>query len=163
MRINDPGAGMQTLRRLLYKLAHRFRKIYWRIAKPKTFGVKVLISCGDQLLFVKHSYEGDSSWTLPGGGFKPQREKIEDAASREVREELNLSLDRLIVLGSYLSTAEYKRDTVYCLLGQTGSKAIRISPEIAKFEWLTKETIPVDLSTVAQRSIAFWHRKQTAN
>jgi 8-oxo-dGTP diphosphatase len=115
---------MRTLMQLIYRIAQHIRKAYWRVVKPRTFGAKVLVLSGEQFLLVKHSYEDGNPWTLPGGGFNPKREKVEQAAVREVREELGLSLNEVMVLDSYFSTAEHKRDTVYCITGRTDSRAI---------------------------------------
>ncbi|GIF70448.1 hypothetical protein Ais01nite_84830 [Asanoa ishikariensis] len=70
---------------LAFKLLHRMRSVYWRIAKPTTYGVKALIihpADTDRVLLVQHSYGDTSLWSLPGGGYKPARETPEEAARR---------------------------------------------------------------------------------
>ncbi|WP_196280084.1 NUDIX domain-containing protein [Catellatospora paridis] len=84
------------------------RKVYWRIARPTTHGVKALIihsADANRLLLVRHSYGDQSLWSLPGGGYKPARETPEQAARRECSEELGLKSEPVaLVLEEHLTT-----------------------------------------------------------
>ena len=64
---------------------------------------RVVIACGDEVLVVK-GWLGDGKWSLPGGGLH-DKESPEQAARREVKEEVgvNLQAGQLSVLGE----AEY--------------------------------------------------------
>ena len=57
-------------------------KIYWRIFKPVTFGVKAIILCDNEVLLVKNVSE--SKWHLPGGGIYKSESSYE-AVRREVK------------------------------------------------------------------------------
>jgi 8-oxo-dGTP diphosphatase len=90
-------------------------KIYWRIFKPHTFGAKVLIINNDddqKILLVKHSYGDRKVWSLPGGGYNPKHETAEAAAIRETREELDVGISDVKLLGERIAAAEGKIDTV---------------------------------------------------
>ena len=96
------------------KIIYKIFKIYWKIFKPKTFGVKVLIKVNNQFLFIKNTYTCDDKYNIPGGGYNPKKEKAESAAKREVEEELGLILikEKLSYIGNYYSESEGKRDNV---------------------------------------------------
>lgn len=92
-----------------------FFKVYWKYTKPKTYGVKAIISSANdpsKILLVRHSYGDTSKWHLPGGGYKPKKETAEQAVIRETKEELSLDVTKLQELGAYKTSAEGKRDTV---------------------------------------------------
>ncbi len=94
------------MKRLLLAAIHPARKIYWRVFRPKTAGVKVAIrqaATGD-ILLVRHSY-GGGSWMLPGGATE-RGETPEHAAAREIREELGLHIGQLSLLACYESSNE---------------------------------------------------------
>lgn len=91
-------------------------RLYWRVFKPKTHGVRVLIvSASDadtRVLLVRHAYGDQSLWNIPGGGFNPKKESAAEAARREVTEELSLDCVDLREIGMYQTEGEGKRDTV---------------------------------------------------
>ena len=113
-------------------------KIYWRIFKPVTFGVKAIILCDNEVLLVKNVSE--SKWHLPGGGINNSESSYE-AAKREVKEELDFDLELFLIkenlqnetdsikfgdgrnlLGVYMSHQEGKRDTIYVYVFKLSSK-----------------------------------------
>lgn len=81
-----------SLHRLAYRIAHALRKCWWRIARPRLYGVRVLaIDPEGRVLLVRHSY-GSGRWSPPGGGMR----KGEDACVaglRELREETGCTID----------------------------------------------------------------------
>ena len=79
------------VRRVAYRVAHRLLRVYWRVARPQTRGVKCVVRDGDAVVFVRHAYGDRRLWELPGGGIK-RGEEPRDAAAREAREELGLDL-----------------------------------------------------------------------
>jgi 8-oxo-dGTP pyrophosphatase MutT (NUDIX family) len=79
------------LRRAVYRAGHAAMRVYWRVVRPHTRGVKCVVREGGALLFVRHAYGDRNSWELPGGGIK-RGEDPRDAAAREAREELGIEL-----------------------------------------------------------------------
>jgi 8-oxo-dGTP diphosphatase len=113
---------------------------WWKIRKPATFGVKVLLMHPDdpaQCLIIRHSYGESARWGLPGGGYRPERESAESAGAREVLEELGLSIQELPTkLETTITTLEGKRDTLTILRATPSSASFTLSPEIAEARWV---------------------------
>ena len=56
------------LHRLLYRLADRTRRLWWRVRRPQRRSVLVAAFDGEgRVLLARHSY-GPPVWALPGGG-----------------------------------------------------------------------------------------------
>jgi 8-oxo-dGTP pyrophosphatase MutT (NUDIX family) len=116
-------------------------RLWWKIRKPATFGVKALLLHADRsgrFLVVRHSYSDPSRWGLPGGGYKPARETPEQAISREVAEELSLSVppDAFTALETVTTTLEGKRDTLTILRAGASEEQVSLSPELAESRWI---------------------------
>jgi ADP-ribose pyrophosphatase YjhB (NUDIX family) len=137
---------------LAFTCAHRVRRVYWRLARPRRFGVKVALTSGSEILLVRHSYA--PGWSLPGGGYRPGRETPEDAARREIRQEVGVELGDLVVLGSYESTAEHKRDTVTCFQAAVARTGAASSAEISEVRWFDRDSLPADLSVVNWQALS---------
>ncbi len=79
------------LHRQLYRLAYTTRRQWWRIRRPRRSSVIVVaFDEAGRVLLVRHSY-GPPAWSLPGGGMD-RGETPEQAAEREIREELGCGL-----------------------------------------------------------------------
>ncbi|MFU8871002.1 NUDIX hydrolase [Micromonospora sp. SL4-19] len=122
-----------------FKLLYRIRRVYWRIAKPTTYGMKALIMHpvdADRVLLVQHSYGDRSLWSLPGGGYKPARETPEQAARRECIEELGIELDSLaLVLEEHLTTSGGKQGYLKIVRLHATSDEICPNGEISEARW----------------------------
>ncbi len=115
-------------------------RVWWKIRKPATFGVKVLLIHPDdpaQCLIVRHSYSDSARWGMPGGGYRPGRETPEQAGVREVLEELALTVtDAPTVLDTVSTTLEGKHDTLTIVQATPVSASFVRSPEIAEARWV---------------------------
>ncbi len=137
----------------LYKLANSIRRIYWFIFRPHTRGVKCLVQTDGSYLLIQTSYSG-KCWTLPGGGIQP-RELVEDAARREVREEVGVVLNEIKILGSYESSAEYKRDTIYLTYAEILNQDIAVhTGEVSVARWFPMNALPQEQSRALRESLA---------
>jgi 8-oxo-dGTP diphosphatase len=123
-----------------FKLLYRIRRVYWRIAKPTTYGVKALIVHpvdSGRVLLVRHSYGDQSLWSLPGGGYKPARETPEQAARRECIEELGIESDSFaLVLEEHLTTSGGKQGHLKVVRLHAISDEATLNGEISEARWV---------------------------
>ena len=136
-------AGLSAAYQALYAL----RRCWFLVARPRTFGTRVLIHQrgSGAILLIRHSYGASHLWYPPGGGYRPSREAAEDAARREVREEVGIDLGRLDPLGQYQSERGGNRDTVTLFSSETEDQPTVCSAEIAEHRWIE----PGDLSQMS--------------
>ena len=94
------------------KIAYKILLVYWFLFRPKTEGVYVAVWTEGKILLVKNSYK--KYRTLPGGGIG-KNESIEQAALRELKEEIGLQYQEsnLRLIKSIPSNHEFKDDTVH--------------------------------------------------
>ena len=132
---------------------NRTLRVYWRITKPVTFGVRAVVLGPDgRLLLVKHTY--DKYWYLPGGAMK-RGEEATAALKREVKEEIGIAELRIERnLGTYVSTREGKRDTIEVFVAHAAAMGKRQRLEIAAAEWFAPDALPPDASPATRRRIA---------
>jgi 8-oxo-dGTP pyrophosphatase MutT (NUDIX family) len=116
-------------------------RFYWRILKPKTFGVKVIVEYNNQLLLIRNSYDY-KRWTFPGGKIEKGEKPIE-AARREVLEETGLDLSDLEYVGEIISTEEGKIDHIDIFHGLAkNAEALFGEFEIEEGGWFSKDMLP---------------------
>ena len=79
------------LHRLALRAAHGVRRRWWRIARVRLEGCRVLaFDAAGRVLLIRHSY-GSGNWLLPGGGIARGEAPVL-AAQRELAEETGLRL-----------------------------------------------------------------------
>ena len=125
------------------------QQAYFRLFRPKTDGVKVVVQheLSGEILVVRHSYGDRGVWHVPGGGYRPHLESAEQAARREIREELALEIGELAHLGEYWTDKFGNRDTTQIFATAVRHATIRPSAEIAEFRWASPRTILQTLRT----------------
>jgi 8-oxo-dGTP pyrophosphatase MutT (NUDIX family) len=79
-----------ALWRLIYRAGFPLARLWWGVRNRPHEGAMVVIHVGDSLLVVRPSYR--DHWNFPGGGLHPGKTP-EQAARRELREELGLATD----------------------------------------------------------------------
>jgi 8-oxo-dGTP pyrophosphatase MutT (NUDIX family) len=132
------------------RLGHGVLRIWWRVRRPSTFGVKVLLTHPEdpgKCLVVRHSYVDRERWGLPGGGYDPRRESAEEAAVREVAEELALTIEeRPTVLQSLTTELEGKVDNLTIVAAKPISADFRLNPELSEARWVAVDLheLPAD-------------------
>jgi 8-oxo-dGTP pyrophosphatase MutT (NUDIX family) len=141
------------MRRLGFRLAHRLLRLWWFVRRPQQHGVKCVLTDGDNVLLVRHTY-GKREWDLPGGGIK-RDEGAEDAARREIEEELGVRLDGWLDLGSLTSTEYHRHDTIYCFQAELNGKPLTIERgEIDTVQWFSRQRLPRDSGRYVRRIMA---------
>jgi ADP-ribose pyrophosphatase YjhB (NUDIX family) len=141
---------------LLYKLLlYPILRLYWRVLRPDVLGVRCLVEHEGRVLLIRNPY-GRMKWDLPGGGVR-RGERPEEAARREVREEVGVVLSGLRALGRYTGTEFYDRDTVVCFYARAPGAALKPRrAEVYEEGWFEWGRLPEPLSREASKIIGLY-------
>ncbi len=139
-----------------YRIAGRAMRLWWRVARPRTFGVRaLLIDPAGRIALVRHHYI--SGWYLPGGGVN-KGESAEDAIRRELAEEVGLTAVEIAgLLGIYHNRGEAKDDHVVVFVVLADDPAALYAAdrrEIAEAGWFAPDALPDGTSPATRRRIA---------
>ncbi len=133
-----------------FKLAHYAYLAKWKLTRPITVGVRLLVLNGEDVLLIRHTYQ--PGWFMPGGGLK-RHETLEEGARRELREETGLVAGDLELAGLFTNMAEGKTDHVVLFRLQTVEAPASDSPEIAECRWFPRSALPVGTGPGTRRCI----------
>lgn len=133
------------LLRASYRVGYRFLLVYLTLARPPSRGVKCLLTHGDELLLVRHTYGSRRTWHVPGGGAR-RGESAVAVAAREMREELGLR----DVVWRELTTLRVHVDgrwvTLHAVAAELGDRTVDPDPvEIEQARWFAFSELPVRL------------------
>lgn len=148
---------MTKLKYIIIRLLMPLVRLYWRVVKPQTYGVRALIvNQRGECLLVRHTYGNQQLWNIPGGGYSPKRESALAAIKREVREELGIDITEFTFLGTYETSGEGKKDSVSLFSATLSESSLSVGDEIAEYAWTALEiAMPRDdIARVARRSIS---------
>lgn len=138
---------------LAYRIAQRLRLMYWRIAKPRIHGVKVVALRADgAVLLVRHSYQSSDLFMLPGGGIG-RDEDVFAAAVREVREETGCLLSDPAIHGEFHSTAEGARNRITLVTGAASGKPHADGREIIEAAFVPLDSLPANIAPATLRRL----------
>ena len=130
---------MKGIPRFAVHIVSKTLQTYWKVFKPRTFGVKALIlhpSDPGLCVAIRHSYTDQERWGLPGGGYRPRRESAENAIRRECMEELGIEFAPAVdVLEELVTELEGKRDHLTIFRGTALSAGLRPNREVAEARW----------------------------
>ena len=114
---------------------------------PKKDRVRVIVYRDDgDVLLVKNRFSRQK-WALPGGGVK-RHEIYEQAAIREVLEELGISVENLQYLGKTNSRESYAKFSVRVFAARASDYDIKCNFEIMETRWLSRGYIPKEYYTL---------------
>jgi 8-oxo-dGTP pyrophosphatase MutT (NUDIX family) len=133
------------LRRLGYRLAFRMLQLRWIVQRSVTVGVKCLITDGERVLLVRHSY-GPRTWDLPGGRSRRGEDPLA-TARREMEEELGLGDADWELHGELRGRSYRRRDQIHLVRATVSSPALRVDPvEIEAAAWFERDRLPLCVS-----------------
>lgn len=145
------------VRRVAYRVAHRGLRVYWFVFRPTTDGTKCLLTHGDLVLLVRHTY-GLGEWDLPGGTVQ-RREPPIDTARREMREELGVTINEWTPLGRIDGTVHHHPNRLHCFRAEIDHAELTVDAgEIARTGWFARDALPPDTGLYARRIIALLER-----
>jgi len=151
------------MKNLAYKTIYHLIKLYWHIAKPNTFGSRIILQSNeDEILLVQH--RSDGKWYLPGGGVS-KGESSQLAAIRELSEETGIALDveQLDPFDLYHSNLEGKNDHIIIYRATTDQKPSADLNEVVKAEFFSYNNLPDAVSPATKRRLAEFRGETKGN
>jgi 8-oxo-dGTP pyrophosphatase MutT (NUDIX family) len=147
-----------SLQRLLLRVGDRVIRLASFVVKLRTRGVKCVISRGQDVMLVRHTYGNRRRWELPGGRVRRGEDPLQ-AARREVREEIGVEISEWAPLGNYVEPIHRRRDTLYSFRARVDDLELHIDPvEIAEARWFGRDHLPANTRSHVRRIIALADR-----
>jgi 8-oxo-dGTP pyrophosphatase MutT (NUDIX family) len=162
-RTRGAYAGSMSLavkvRRFAIRCAYVGLRIYWFLTRPQTNGVKCVLTDGNDVLLVRHTY-GRRIWDLPGGTVR-RRETPIAAARREMQEELGRRIDKWADLGELYVSADHHHDNLHLFHARVADRRLDIDlTELDKADWFPRDQLPPDLGRSVRPILARVHADQ---
>jgi 8-oxo-dGTP pyrophosphatase MutT (NUDIX family) len=136
--------------KIIIKILYQASRLILLLFKPGTNGVRVLLVRERQVLLVKHVYE--DKWYLPGG-LVEQGETLDQAARREVMEEVGASLDDLQLFGVYSNFEEGRNDHITVFISQEFILNGKSDHEIEAMSFYPIDKLPEKISAGSKNRI----------
>ncbi|HSC03420.1 MAG TPA: NUDIX domain-containing protein [Solirubrobacteraceae bacterium] len=133
------------VRRAAMRVAYAGLRTYWFVARPRVVGVKCVLTHGNDVLLVRHTY-GHRAWDLPGGTVR-RREVPRDAAEREMHEELGRRIEDWTSLGELFVNTNHHDDNLHLFQARVDAPELDLNlTELAEAAWFPRDALPTDLS-----------------
>jgi 8-oxo-dGTP pyrophosphatase MutT (NUDIX family) len=143
------------LHRIAYRLAHGLRVGWWRLAKPRVTGCRILaIDPQQRVLLVRHSY-GPRDWMLPSGGVAAPESPIA-AAIRELCEETGCDLRDARQIAVLEESLHGTVNVVHLIAGETTDTPRVDRREITDAEFFAPDDLPRGVSSALRDQLAGW-------
>ena len=148
---------------LVHRWAWRAARLFWKVRRPRSFGVRALVLDGaGRVALVHHTYI--PGWYLPGGGVK-RGESAGGAVGRELAEEAGITDFKVKrILGAYHNRGEGKDDHVLVFVVRAADPA-QLRPadrlEIEKAVWFSLDALPPNVSPATARRLAEYREGAT--
>jgi 8-oxo-dGTP pyrophosphatase MutT (NUDIX family) len=111
------------------------------IAQPHVRGVKCVLTDGDQVLLVRHTY-GRRVWDFPGGRLT-RGEDPERGANREMHEELGVRDLPWVSLGTMQVRIDGRHDEMHIFTAEAGGRPLTVDAcELAQVRWFDRDRLP---------------------
>ena len=127
--------GRAIFRGVAYVMSLVFRIV------PKKDRVRVVVYRDDGKILLVRSRFSRQEWALPGGGVN-RNESYEQAAVREVSEEIGLKIYNLRYLGKANSHESYAKFSVRVFAAHASNYDIKCNFEIIEARWLNRDHLP---------------------
>lgn len=131
---------IDAIYRMVYRVAYQGARVYWLLFKPDNHGALVAMWCHGKVLLVKNSYV--SYYSLPGGNVRAS-ENAREAAVRELKEEIGLSVEASQLTVALDHTHEWQGRSDHVVIFELDLKdepKVQVdNREVVSAEWLRPE------------------------
>ena len=134
------GEMFSSFGRAIFRGIACVMSLIFRIA-PKNDRVRVIVYRDDGDILLIRSRFSRQGWALPGGGVK-HNESYEQAAVREILEEIGLKIHNLRYLGKANSHESYAKFSVRVFVAHASDYDIKCNFEIMEAWWFNRDHLP---------------------
>jgi 8-oxo-dGTP pyrophosphatase MutT (NUDIX family) len=143
------------LHRAGLRLAHAVRRRWWRLARVRLNGCRVLAFDPEgRILLIRHSY-GSGNWMLPGGGIGRGEAPLA-AGLRELVEETGCRLDNARVLAVVEEPLHGTVNRVHVITGTASGTPQGDGREVIELAFFDPAALPANLSPALAGRMAEW-------
>jgi ADP-ribose pyrophosphatase YjhB (NUDIX family) len=141
--------------RLALRLAHAVRRRWWRFARPRIVGCRVLaLDQAGRVLLIRHSY-GPDRWMPPGGGLARGEDPLA-AARRELAEETGCALHGAHLVQCLEETMHGAGNRVHVVAGWTFDVPRADGREVIEAGFFALHALPADLAARLHEELPRW-------
>lgn len=139
-KVSIAGEMFSSFGRAIFRGIACVISLIFRIV-PKKDRVRVIVYRDDGKILLVRSRFSRQKWALPGGGVK-YNESYEQAAVREVLEEVGLRVHNLRYLGEANSHESYAKFSVRVFVAHASDYDIKCNFEIMEARWFSRDYLP---------------------
>ena len=141
--------------RVVLRLAHRVRRRWWYVRRPRLSGCRVLAFDREgRVLLVRQSY-GTGAWMPPGGGLQAGEDPL-NAAQRELLEETGCTLQ----WAAHIELAEEQLhgagNSVHVIVGDTLDPPLADGREIIEARFFAADELPEPMPRLFRARLPEW-------
>ena len=140
------GEMFSSFERAIFRGTARVISLVFRIV-PKKDRVRVIVYRDDGKILLVRGRFSRQKWALPGGGVN-RNESYEQAAVREVLEEIGLKIHNLRYIGKANSHESYAKFSVRVFAAHTSDCDIKCNFEIMEARWFNINYLPEEYCTL---------------
>lgn len=162
LTVNQRPYIIRQARELFYMCERPLQILYWYIFRPYRPGAKTFIFYQDKILLARLGY-AHKSWVLPGGGIDRGETPLQ-AAVREVKEEVGITISAPAFIGEQSNIRQYKKVTVFYFAAYVRSKDVVIDgQEIKDATWFKLDSLPTDAREYLKQEIEMYNKWKLNN